>query len=206
MITRTGPSPLAGLGETAMSERTQRVTELLEHARRPGAASDELLGLVYDELRELADAFFARKRASHTLQPTALVHEAWLKLSGVDDAWESRRHFFFVAAKAMRQVLADHARGRGSLKRGSEWRKVTLSDTDEPSQGAEIDAPALDDALARLAEIDPRYAAIVELRFFAGLPVEEVAASLGVSERTVLLDWRTARAWLRKELEGEWPR
>ena len=186
------------------------ITELL-HAWGAGDAdaSEELARLVYAELRRQARRALRREGEGHTLQATALVHEAWLRLDDQHGAsWESRRQFFAVAAQMMRRVLVDHARARQSLKRGGAPARVTLGDVD--IQGAlpndstldTIDLLALDDALARLAVLDPQKARLVELRYFAGLSIPEAAAALGVSAATVGREWAVARMWLRRELEG----
>jgi RNA polymerase sigma factor (TIGR02999 family) len=178
------------------------VTQILEQlARGDRSAADRLLPHVYDELRALAASFFARQPRHHTLQPTALVHEAYLKMVGsARPDWNDKRHFFDVAALAMRQLLTDHARRRGSQKRGGGLARVTLTDSDAPAGGMfDLDLEALDEALTRLAALDPRQGRIVELRYLAGLTVEETADVLGVSPRTVRLEWQVARAWLRRE-------
>lgn len=183
------------------------VTEILERARQgESSAVATLLPLVYGELRALGASFLQRQGPEHTLQPTALVHEAYLKLVGpATIEWESRAHFFAVAAKAMRQILTDHARRKKAAKRGGneERQRVTLSGLDTPLPVEEIDLLALEDALAKLGEIDPRQCQIVEMRFLAGLKVSEVAEVLGVSTPTVEREWRMARAWLRRELGGD---
>jgi RNA polymerase sigma factor (TIGR02999 family) len=167
------------------------------------ASAEELLPLVYDPLRRLAGAYMSREDVAHTLQPTAVVHEAYLRL--VDQGrvgWKGKTHFFAVGARVMRRVLVDHARRRGALKRGGELRRVTLSGAAEPLTQALApeELLALDEALDRLAALDPRAARAVTLRFFGGLTVEQVAEALGVSKRTAEGDWRHARAWLRQEL------
>jgi RNA polymerase sigma-70 factor (ECF subfamily) len=181
---------------------TRRVTELV---RRLGdgdpAIADELLPLVYDELRGIAAALFARQRQGHTLQPTAVVHEAWLKLAGRRQGWDGRSHFFVVAARAMRQVLTDSARARGTDRRGRGWNRLTFQDQLH-SEPQDYDLLDLDAALQRLAQANERHARVVELRLFAGLTVDEVADALGVTPRTIKLDWRAARAWLRHALDG----
>lgn len=187
------------------------VTRLLEAACDGRAsAADQLLPLVYDELRALAGSFFRGQRHDHTLQPTALVHEAYAKMvkpgAGLSsqEQWTSRAHFFAVAAKAMRQVLANHARDRRAAKRGGQWKRVTLSGQATPTTRADIDLLTLDDALERLAALDPRQARIVELRFFAEMTVEEIAHVMDVSVSTVEREWRMARAWLSARLsDGE---
>jgi len=166
------------------------------------AHSAPLDALLYAELRALAADFLRRERSNHTLQPTALVHEAWIRLSDqVGSPWDNRAQFFAIAAQAMRRILIDHARRRQADKRGVGRQRITLaSDITPPLDAAEVDLLALDDALDRLAALDARQAKIVELRFFAGLTVDEVAEAIGVSARTVAGDWRLARAWLSRAL------
>ncbi len=167
------------------------------------SAGTALLPLVYDELRATARRLLGPRGRNHTLQPTALVHDAYMKLSRNRESWENRRHFFCVAAKAMRQVLADHAAKKGAQKRGGGWRRVTLSGElsgDPSTEAAGVDLVELDAALSELAEADPRAARVVELRFLAGLTIEEVAESMGASATTVKEDWRAARTWLRWRL------
>jgi len=183
------------------------VTVLLARAREGDAgAATRLLPLVYDQLRALAASYMRRERPDHTLQPTALVHEAFLKLVGVGGAAAARdrTHFLALAARAMRQILVDHVRARRCEKRGGGLDRVTLEDTlgVTGSDGSRLDLLDLDRALDRLAELDERQSRMVELRFFAGLDGAEVAAALGLSERTVRADWRMARAWLKRELRG----
>jgi RNA polymerase sigma factor (TIGR02999 family) len=166
------------------------------------SATDELLPLVYSELRELAARHLRSERSDHTLQPTALVHEAYMRLVGPGEVtWESRSHFFGAAAQAIRRILTDHARARDSLKRGGGRGGEPLPEVpsvDRPTD--DVDYVALDAALERLAAIDPQKVRVVELRFFAGLTADETALSLGVSASTVARDWRFARAWLQREL------
>ncbi len=181
---------------------------MLEAARDGRAsAGDQLLPLVYDELRALAGSFFRGQR-DHTLQPTALVHEAYARMvkpggevSG-EAHWTGRAHFFAVAAKAMRQVLANHARDRRTAKRGGGWHRVTLSDQLTPGTKNDLDLLALDEALEGLAALDERQSRIVELRFFADMTVEEIAHVMEVSVSTVEREWRMARAWLSAQLRG----
>jgi RNA polymerase sigma factor (TIGR02999 family) len=163
--------------------------------------ASELLPLVYEELRGIANGLFARQPQGHTLQPTAVVHEAWIKIGTPGQGWEARSHFFAVAARAMRQVLTDYARASRADKRGQGWRRVTL-DENIGSTSDECSLVDLDDALQRLAETNERHARVVELRLFGGMTVDEVAAELGVTSRTIQLDWRSARAWLRHVLDG----
>ena len=168
----------------------------------PDAAS-KLLPLVYDELRARAQAYLAQERSDHTLQATALVHEAYLRMVDQKAAnWQSRAHFCAVAATVMRRILVDHARGRGRLKRGGNAGRL-------PDESAALVAPTpgedlvgLDEALERMEAFDARKARIVELRFFGGLTIEETAAVVQVSPRTVRADWRLAKAWLHRELSG----
>jgi RNA polymerase sigma-70 factor, ECF subfamily len=168
-----------------------------------GADSNSLILLLYDELHALAQRWFRRQPKDHTLQPTALVHEVYLRLSqSSHPQWRDRTHFFAVAAAAMRRVLVDHARERRALKRGG--GRLARIDLDPAliAAPAGVDIIALDAALTRLAALNERQSRIVELRFLGGLTVEETAAFLGVSPRTVKLDWNMARAWLRAQLRG----
>lgn len=179
------------------------VTVLLGAMREGDAAAGErVLQLVYRDLRDRASAYFRNVRSDHTLQPTALVHEAYLRISSGDIAWKDRSHFLAVAAKAMRYVLADHARRRRSEKRGGDGarERVTLCGIGSDGGDRIIDALDLEEALTELGAVNERLARIVELRFFAGLTVEEVAELLDLAPRTIELDWRTARAWLRNRL------
>jgi len=174
-----------------------------QSAAGDAAAAAELFPIVYEELRRLAASALRRERTDHTLQPTALVHEAFLRLAETPGtSWENRAHFVAVAARVMRRVLVDHARGRNALKRGNGEIRVPIDDVDVPAVGQDVDLVALDDALARLAMLDERQARIVELRFFGGLSVPETAALIGASERTVKRDWQVARAWLTRELSS----
>ena len=165
---------------------------------RPDAG--DLVPLVYNELRRLAAAYMRRERPGQTLQATALVHEAYLRLAGAGRPWTDRKHFLAIAARSMRQILVEHARARGAQKRWAGLDRVSL--TESLIRGVHEDAmlPALDDALARLEQIDPEQARIVELRYFAGLAIEEAAEALGLSPATVKRRWALARAWLFREL------
>jgi RNA polymerase sigma-70 factor (ECF subfamily) len=164
----------------------------------------EMLPAIYEELRSLAHSYLHSARPDHTLQPTALVHEAYMRLESSSElSIENRQHFFAIAAKSMRYVLADHAKGRAALKRGGGCGRVTLSGLPDSHNESAFDAAELDEALTTLTEIHERQASIVELRFFAGLTIEEVAEVLGISIRTVTLDWNFARAWLRSRLLGD---
>ena len=179
------------------------VTQLLAQASSGDAvARATLFDVLYRELRRLAEGAMRAERANHTLQPTALVHEAFLRLAGNQGRFENRAHFLGVAASAMRRVLVDHARGRNAHKRGHGATLVTVNDLDALPQAAaeEVDLVVLDDALSRLAALDARQGQIVELRFFGGLSVEETAALIGVSERTIKREWQMSRAWLRREM------
>ena len=179
------------------------LTRILQEAQdgRSGAA-EELTAALYDELRAMARQELSSERAGHTLQPTALVHEAYLRLvGGAGASFESRAHFFAAAAAAIRRVLVDHARRRARIKRGGGDVPVSLDDVDPAAPLPPEELLDHDAALAQLARIDPCKARIVELRFFAGLSVEELAKLLGASESSVRRDWRLARAWLRAELD-----
>jgi len=182
------------------------VTRLLE-AMNDGdpEAGDRLIPIVYDELRRLATAYMRRERGGHTLQPTTLVHEAYLKL--VDQRsvlWQGRSHFFGIAAQAMRRILVDHARRRTASRRGGGRRDTLLDDYPAPEENP-LDLISLDVALEQLMRVDARQARTVELRFFGGLSVEETARVLGVSQVTVKRDWRHAKAWLYRAMEGQPP-
>jgi RNA polymerase sigma factor (TIGR02999 family) len=177
---------------------------LLAWSGGDAGARDALLPLVYHELRRVARQHLRHERPGHTLQPTALVHEAYMKLVDLRRLrWQGRAHFFAVAARLMRRILVDHARGRAAAKRGGGRRMIALQGLGEASPEPELDVVALDEALARLAALDPRQERIVELRFFAGLDVEETARVLGISPATVKREWRTAKAWLYRELRRE---
>ena len=183
---------------TSRPDATELVADLSGGNAR---AADELLPLVYEELRALAEGYLRRERPDHTLQPTALVHEAYLKLvdqSRVD--WQGRTHFKAVAAQAMHRVLVDHARARGREKRGGGWRQVPMYDAFQLGGRERLDPADLLDALDKMRELDERQANVVKLRVFGGLSGEEAARILGVSVRTVERDWKMGQAWLRREL------
>jgi RNA polymerase sigma factor (TIGR02999 family) len=186
------------------SPRPGEVTRLLlEWKGGDAAALERLLPLVYAELRRIAARHLRHERPGHTLQPTALVHEAYLRLvSAPELEWRDRAHFFGVAARLMRQILVDHARARQRAKRGGEVRKVSLDEAPEARVTADVDLLALDEALERLAELDPQQSRVVELRYFGGLTIEETAEVVGVSPATVKREWTLAKAWLRRELGG----
>jgi RNA polymerase sigma-70 factor (ECF subfamily) len=184
-------------------ENREDVTALLL-AWRDGdeAALARLTPIVYDELHRLAGRYMRRERTGHTLQTTALLNEAYLRL--VDSSrvrWQSRAHFYAVAAQLMRRVLVDFARSRRYKKRGGDWHQVTLSEGIPVAAHGEADVVAIDDALEQLGRLDPRKARVVELRFFGGLSLEETAEALNVSTDTVGRDWRAAKAWLTRELK-----
>jgi RNA polymerase sigma-70 factor, ECF subfamily len=168
------------------------------------SAADDLLPLVYDELRGLARSMLGKRAGSHTLQPTALVHEAAARLLVKDSPqWASRAHFFAVAAIAMRQILCNHARGKRALKRAAPGQRVTLADAAAPTDPSRaIDVLELDEALGRLDAMDPRQARLVELRFFGGMTSDEAAHVMGISTATAEREWRAARAWLSGELRS----
>jgi len=177
-------------------------TLILERAARGEAgAAEDLIPLVYDELRALGRRFLGRERPDHTLQPTALVHEAFLRLvdqSRVD--WKGKTHFRAIAARQMRRVLVDHWRAHRAVKRGKGWAKVTLEGAVSPGRGPDYEALDLEEALQELSRLNERHARIVELRFYGGLTLEEVGEALGLSPKTVEKDWRMARAWLQQHL------
>jgi RNA polymerase sigma-70 factor (ECF subfamily) len=168
------------------------------------AALDELLPLVYRELHQQAERFMRAQSPGHTLQVTALVHEAYLRLVDREGAeWQNRAHFFGVAGKAMRSILVDHARARQAAKRGGAPHQLTLGAAGAAAKTEPaVDVLALDEALTRLAAVDPEKSRLVELRYFAGLGVEETAAVLGISPATVKRQWQVARAWLKRELSA----
>jgi RNA polymerase sigma factor (TIGR02999 family) len=173
----------------------------IARARGDPVSTPEFASLLYDKLRALAAHYMRSERRDHTLQPTALVHEAYLRLidsPAID--WQGKTHFFAVAAVQMRRILTDHARARRAARRGGGARRLTLDDTLAVSRDGLVDALALDEALERLAERSRRQTSVVELRFYGGLSIRETSEALGVSEGTVKGDWRVARAWLYREL------
>jgi RNA polymerase sigma factor (TIGR02999 family) len=182
-----------------------KITQLLmEWNQGRNGALQDLLPLVYSELRRLAAQRLRRERPDHTLQPTALVHEAYLRL--VDQRqvrWQNRAHFYGFAAHMMRRILVDRARARKTDKRGAGWERVTLIGDKTPAGTRDVDVLALDDALNRLATLDPQQERIVELRYFGGLTLEETAEVVGISTATVKREWAIARAWLRAELSKQ---
>jgi len=191
--------------EANLTQSTHDVTALL-HAWTEGdlAARDRLMAVVYRELRRRAAMYLRRERRDHTLQPTALVHEVYLRL--VDQrraAWQNRSQFFGIASQIMRRILVDRARARRMPKRSGLWARVTLDPAVKAAPPIDVDVLDLDTALTRLAEFDARGSQLAELRFFAGLSLEEAADAVGVSRATAERDWLAARAWLFKELSGE---
>ena len=193
------------MGKTPTTASPERVTRWLDETRTGRQeAIAELLPLVYGELRRVAGAYMRRERSGQTLQPTALVHEAYLRLVDTRRVrWESRAHFLSVAAQAMRRILVDAARARGARKRGRNPAVVPLDEAALVAPQRDASLVALDDALNALAEMDPRKGRVVELRYFGGLSVEETAAVLHVSPETVHRDWRVAKSWLLRELGGK---
>lgn len=189
------------MADDARSETTALLCGLV----RGDADAERLLWpRVYAELRALAGSYF-RARAADTLQPTALVHEAYLRMAGHDDAeFESRAHFMAVAAKVMRNILIDHARRESSAKRGGGMTRITLSDQMAATTEPDVDVLALDEVVSRVSALDERKGRVLELRFFGGLSIEQTALVLGIARSTVTEDWRVARAWVVKELlDGE---
>ena len=168
-------------------------------------AAGELLPLVYDELRRVAAARMAGGAPGHTLQPTALVHEAWLRLVGQDNEaqFQSRTHFFAAAAEAMRHILIDHARRKQTLRHGGGQQRVDVDDLQIAAPAADDELLAVDEALDRLARLDPAKAELVKLRYFVGMTLAEAAAALGISERTAKREWSLARAWLFNEISSQ---
>src|SRR5262245_5018143 len=187
-----------------MTSRPDEITQLLIAWNQGNQrARDELTPLIYDELRRLARGLMRRERPGHTLQPTALVNEAFLRL--IDQShvnWQNRAHFFGAAARLMRQILISHAEARRAAKRGGDAQRISLDDADHFAATPEIDLIVLDEALRRLERLDPQQGRIVEMRYFSGLTIDEIAEAIGVSPATVKRDWSMARAWLRRELSS----
>jgi RNA polymerase sigma-70 factor (ECF subfamily) len=186
-------------------DSSKQVTQLLaDWSQGSLEAREALMPLVYNELRQLAASYLRRERSDHTLQATALVHEAYLRLVEQDNvSWQNRHHFFGAAANLMRRILVDHARAHMAEKRGSGLLKVALTEAIAMSQEQPAELLALDESLTRLAAVDQQQGRIVELRVFAGLTVEETAEILGVSPATVKRDWAVAKAWLLREIRKE---
>lgn len=186
------------MNKTSSNDLTQM---LLAWTQGDEQAFEKLSRAVYGELRRLAQSYMRNERREHTLQPTALVNEAFLRMiDWKNTEWKGRSHFFAVAAQMMRRILVDHARRRNNGKRGGKWNQVTLTHAEFLKADLQTDLVAIDDALKALEQIDRRKSQVVELRFFAGLTVEEAAEALHVSPDTVLNDWRFAKAWLLREL------
>lgn len=191
------------MAEPNRSEFTRILLALQAAEGGDDAAAHRAFELVYDELHHLATDLMRAERADHTLQPTALVHEAYCRL--VDQrrvGWRNRAHFFGIAARAMREILVDHARRRAAAKRGGDWKRITLHDGLSIATSSESEVLDLDRALTRLAELDGRMARVVELRVFVGMTAHEAAHVLGISKRTVQRDWLVAKMWLSRELAG----
>jgi RNA polymerase sigma factor (TIGR02999 family) len=184
------------------STSSHQVSELLVRWRGGDPkALESLIPLVYAELCKLARGYLRRERPNHTLQSAALVHEAYVRLAGTTSPdWQNRTHFFGVAARLMREILVEHARGRGAAKRGGAVSQIAFNEALGIPQHKDTDLVRLDDALRRLAELDERQCRIVELRFFAGLSIEDTSEALGISAATVSREWTTARLWLRREV------
>lgn len=179
----------------------QEISQLLERSSNGNKeALDELMPMVYEELRRLARHYMRRERAGHTLQTTALVNEAYVRLVGYKMDWQSRAHFIAIAAQAMRRILVERARKHGSLKRGGDAQKVSLDDAATVSPQRVEEMLAVENALTSLEELDPRRGRIVELRFYGGLNVDETAQVLGISTPTVKREWRAAKAWLHRSI------
>lgn len=185
-----------------MAETSQNVTQLLiGWSNGDRQALDTLLPVVYEELRKQAARYLRRERPGHTLQTTALIHEAYMKLVDQKNVhWQNRAHFFGIAAQLMRRILVDHARTKKRAKRGGSNIRVSFNDANVPAPSQNFDIVAVDEALARLSEIDEQQSRIVELRFFSGLTVEETAEVLAISPATVKRDWSMAKAWLHREI------
>jgi RNA polymerase sigma factor (TIGR02999 family) len=185
-------------------QSNEGITQLLvDWGKGDPAALERLMPLVYSELRRLASNYLRRERVGHTLQPTALVNEAYLKLIDQKNAkWQNRAQFFGISAQLMRRILVDHARQRQAVKRGgSNQERLSITSVEAVLKQPEIDLLALNEALDELAQMDPQQSRIVELKFFGGLSIEETAEVLGISHATVERDWKMARAWLRRQLE-----
>jgi RNA polymerase sigma factor (TIGR02999 family) len=185
------------------ANQPESITQLLaDHGAGDREALEKILPLVYHELKRLAESHLRRERPSHTLQPTALVNEAYLRLIKQEISWQSRAHFFGIAGRLMRQILVDYARGRSAGKRGSGSIKLSLEETIYLTDERAAVLVALDDALKELAEFDEEKARLVELRYFAGLSVEETAQAMGISVPTVVRHWRSAKAWLMTQINS----
>lgn len=188
-----------------MSEGPKEISVILKDWSAGNRASaDVLLSLVYDELRKLAAKYLSRERSGHTLQPTALVHEAYMRLVDISDIrWQDRAHFFAVSANVMRHILVDHARARSAEKRGGGAQRIALEDAISLSKEPDVDVLLVDEALKELATFDELQSRIVELRFFGGLTIEETAHVIGKSPATVKREWSMAKAWLHSRLKNK---
>jgi len=183
---------------------SDQITRLVSQAGAGAPVAEKLFALLYEPFRQLAARYLSGEKVGHTLTPTALVHEAYLKLVKQDRVdWQGKTHFFAVGAQVMRRILVDHARARGRVKRGGNALRLQLEENVALSPERDEDVLSVDEALQKLAQLDSRQASVVELRFFGGLSVAEVATVLGVSRRTVEGEWTAARAWLRRELERQ---
>jgi len=177
---------------------------MLSRVPKDKESLDKLMPAIYDELRRQAARYLRREQPGHTLQTTALIHEAYVRLVDQRNVqWQNRAHFFGIAAQMMRRILVDHARRRKRAKRGGSDIKISLDDAAVAVQGQDLDVVAVDEALTRLAKIDEQQSRVVELRFFSGLTVEETAEVIGISPATVKRDWSMAKAWLHRELSGD---
>lgn len=185
-----------------LNDDSHQITLLLaDWSKGNDLALEQLMPLVYEELRQMARRYMRRQPSGHTFQTTELIHEAYLKIAKSGDRnWENRAHFFGVAARAMRQILVDYARSKSSQKRGGWQEKITLADDAATTSNSSKEIVALDDALRNLEQIDSRRGQVVELKFFGGLTVEEIAEVLKISTKTVNRDWQFARTWLLREL------
>ncbi|HTD96608.1 MAG TPA: sigma-70 family RNA polymerase sigma factor [Edaphobacter sp.] len=189
-----------------MAADDSQVTILLKAMKHGDpAAADKLLPMVYGELHRLASAYMRRERKDHTLQPTALINEAYMRLAGEEVDWQNHEHFIGVAAKVMRQVLVDHARGHNAAMRGGGLVRVELEEGVAVSKERSEEVLMIDEALTRLEASNPRQARVVEYRYFGGLSVEQIANILGIAPRSVKRDWALARIWLFKEIQGARP-
>jgi RNA polymerase sigma-70 factor, ECF subfamily len=193
---------IPGFMEPASSDEITKL--LIDYGKGNRSALDEMLPLVYGELRRLANYYLTKERRDHTLQPTALVHEAYLRLVNQEHVdWKNRAQFFGLAAEMMRRILLNHARDRVAGKRGGKAERVSLSEVDRTPQMRDMELIALDDALNQLEAMDPRKSKIVEMKFFSGLTTEEIAEILQVSIATVKREWSLSRAWLYRWVKGQ---
>jgi len=186
-----------------MAESKQDISVILrDWSDGNRASADSLLTIVYDELRKIAAQYLSKERSGHTLQPTALVHEAYMKLVDISDIkWQDRAHFFAVSANVMRHILVDHARAKRAAKRGGSAQRIELDDAMSLSDERDVDVLAVDESLKELAKFDEQQSRIVEMRFFGGLTIEETAHVIGKSPATVKREWSMAKAWLRRKLQ-----